>query len=164
MTKGREPAGPEAPTTPPSSPPQARDAQRIDDAGRILVWLGVAVAGPLVVLALVGAGIVVATIGPRHYSCDVACRNAGIRTGLVVISFAVGYIALLLAVLKCWRIALFCGGLLGLLLSATGLIVFAVATGHDRPDAWVQLYCLAVIGGGLALAAGAALRLYARLL
>ena len=31
MTKEREPAGPQAPTTPPSSPPQARDAQDRDE-------------------------------------------------------------------------------------------------------------------------------------
>jgi hypothetical protein len=136
----------------------------MDKAGRSLVKLGVAVAGPLVVLALVGAGIIIATIGFDYYSCDAACRNAGIRTGAVVVSFAIGYIALLAAVLKGWRIALFFGGVLGLLLSAIGLFVLAVATGHDRPDAWVQLWCLAVLGGGLALAAGAALRLYARLL
>ena len=37
MTKEREPAGPEAPTDPPSPPPQARDAQgRDEEIARLL--------------------------------------------------------------------------------------------------------------------------------
>ena len=126
-----------------------------------MVILGVAIAGPLGVLALAVAAFSIVTLGPSFQTCETDCLGEGdLAFVALVVGILVFYVLLLVQMVRGVIAALNFGGLLGLFMAVVGF--GWVAAAGTRTAAFDVVYLLAVAAGGLALALGALLRLLAR--
>lgn len=123
--------------------------------GRGLVIGGVAIAGSLGVFLLVKAVVFHAEVGFMTAVVE------GPPVQVPLLAVLVGYVLLLVQMLRDVTAALGCGGLLGLLLALAGCGL-VLGGGVDGGTDFDAALFLAMAAAGLALALGASLRLVAR--
>lgn len=137
-----------------------------DRVGRYLVILGVAIGGPLGVLALVT--LMVTSVEPGSLSLGLT-RGGGPPVTVFLLGVLIGFVILLVQMVRGVTLALGCGGLLGLVMAVVGIGLVALVGGGsvtlvgDGMSAISGVaFVLATAVGGPALAVGALLRLLAR--
>lgn len=146
--------------------PQGKQAVSNDRVGRYLVILGVAIGGPLGVFALVT--LMVTSVEPGSLSLGLSRVGGGPVTALLL-GVLIGFVILLVQMIRGVTAALGCGGLLGLVMALVGIGSVALVgtgsvdlVGDDMSAISAAAFVFAMAVAGPALAIGALLRLRAR--
>jgi hypothetical protein len=137
--------------------PSQPEPDRLDRTGRRLVLLGGFVVGSLTVLAIVAAASFFAYFGDDSGDCDAACQTGNPPWYVAVVLIVIVMLGFARLV-RGGSNALVLGGLWGTVVALSGLVLLWIG-GHGPVDATLVV---AAVGGGLALAIGAAARLRAR--
>ena len=146
--------------------PQGEQVVSNDRVGRYLVILGVAIGGSLGVFALVT--LMVTSFEPGSLSVGLWRVGGGPVTALLLVAL-IGFVILLVQMVRGVTAALGCGGLLGLVMALVGIgsVVLLGMGSVDLVDDDMSAisgvaFVFAMAVAGPALAVGALLRLLAR--
>ena len=129
-----------------------------DRVGRYLVFLGVAIGGSTGVLALLT--VMVASVEPGSLSLGL-WRAGGGPVTVLLLGILIGFVILLVQMVRGGTAALGCGGLLGLVMALVGIGSVALVDDDMSAISGVA-FVFAMAVAGPALAVGALLRLLAR--
>lgn len=132
-------------------------AERLDREGRRLVTIGALVGGPLAALSTLLVAWFITYFGDDSGACELACQTGNPFWWIAAVLIALEVLALARMV-RGGAIALVLGGLAGLGVALLGLAYLS----RGSHGVIAALYLVAVIGSCLALALGAAARLWAR--